>query len=140
MAAVSNNEGVMNKHNKGGWVIAKFHNSGGIKLNAADTTTGGGVPVWGANSGGETVRSMNIISAEVNCGGANGVYFEIKRGASTVLVLSGQGYHDFSDSRLVDSPTAMATSNVTVTKVNTGPGTLILKLHKQVSITGGSTY
>ena len=40
MAAVSNNEGVMNKHNKGGWVIAKFHNSGGIKLNAADTTTG----------------------------------------------------------------------------------------------------
>ena len=140
MAAVSNNEGVMNKHNKGGWVIAKFHNSGGIKLNAADTTTGGGVPVWGANSAGETVRSMNIISAEVNCGGANGVYFEVKRGSSMVLVLSGQGYHDLSDSRLVDSPTAMATSNVTVTKVNTGPATLILKMHKQVSVTGGSAY
>jgi len=140
MAAVSNNESIMNKQTKGGWVIAKFHNSGGIKLNAADTTSGGGVPVWGANSAGETVRSMNIISAEVNCGGANNVYFEVKRGASMALILSGTDYFDLSDSRLIDNTTAMSTSNVTVTKVNTGPGTLILKLHKQVAITGGSAY
>ena len=140
MAAVSNNEGIMNKHTKGGWIIAKFHNSGGIKLNAADTTTGSGVPVWGANSAGETVQSLNIISADVNCGGANSVYFEIKRGASMALVLSGQSYHDFSDSRLVDNTTAMSTSNVTITKVGTGPSTLILKLHKTVAITGGSRY
>jgi len=135
----ANNEGIMNKHNKGGWVIAKFHNSGGIKLNAIDATTNG-TPVWGANSAGETVRSMNIISADVNCGGANSVYFEVKRGASMALVLSGQSYHDLSDSRLIDNTTAMATSNVTVTKVGTGPATLILKLHKVVSITGGSSY
>jgi hypothetical protein len=133
----ANNEGIMNKQTKGGWIIAKFHNSGGIKLNAIDATTNG-TPVWGANSAGETVRSMNIISADVNCG--NNVYFEIKRGASTVLVLSGQHYVDLSDSRLVDNTTAMQTSNVTITKVNTGPATLILKLHKTVAITGGSQY
>ena len=136
----ANNEGIMNKQTKGGWIIAKFHNSGGIKLNAADTTTGGGVPVWGANSAGETVVSMNIISAEVNCGGANNVYFEIKRGASMALVLSGTDYFDLSDSRLIDNTPAMSTSNVTITKVNTGPATLVLKLHKTVAITGGSRY
>ena len=135
----ANNEGIMNKHTKGGWLIAKFHNSGGIKLNAADATTNG-IPVWGANSAGETVTSMNIISADVNCGGANSVYFEIKRGASMALVLSGQSYHDFSDSRLIDNTPAMATSNVTITKVGVGPSTLVLKLHKTVSITGGSKY
>jgi hypothetical protein len=135
----ANNEGIMNKHTKGGWLIAKFHNSGGIKLNAADATTNG-IPVWGANSVGETVRSMNIISAQINSGGANGIYFTIARGASNVLVLSGQDYIDLSDSRLVDNTTAMASSNVTVTKVGTGPATLILKLHKTVSVTGGSAY
>jgi len=135
----ANNEGIMNKQTKGGWIIAKFHNSGGIKPNAVDATTNG-TPVWGANSAGETVASMNIISADVNCGGANSVYFEVKRGASMVLVLSGQSYHDLSDSRLVDNTPAMATSNVTITKVGTGPATLILKLHKTVAITGGSRY
>ena len=135
----ANNEGIMNKQTKGGWIIAKFHNSGGIKLNAIDATTNG-TPVWGANSVGETVRSMNIISAQINSGGANGIYFTIARGASNVLVLSGQDYIDLSDSRLIDNTTAMASSNVTVTKVGTGPATLILKLHKTVSITGGSAY
>ena len=96
--------------------------------------------MWGANSVGETVRSMNIISAQINSGGANNVYFTIARGASNVLVLSGQDYIDLSDSRLIDNTTAMATSNVTVTKVGTGPATLILKLHKTVSVTGGSQY
>ena len=135
----ANNEGIMNKQTKGVWIIAKFHNSGGIKPNALDATTNG-TPVWGANSVGETVRSLNIISAQVNCGGANNVQFEIKRGASMVLVLSGTDYIDLSDSRLIDNTTAMSTSNVTITKVNTGPATLILKLHKTVSITGGSAY
>jgi hypothetical protein len=134
----ANNEGIMNKHTKGGWLIAKFHNTGGIKLNAVNTTAG--IPVWGANSGGEVVQSLNIISAQINTGGANGVYFDIKRGDSTVLLLSGQDYVDLSDSRLVDNTTAMATSNVTITKVGTGPATLILKLHKVVAVAGGSKY
>ena len=130
-------EGIVNKQNKGGYVIAKFNASGGIKLNAVDTTAG--IPVWGANSVGETVTRLNIISAEWSIG--NNAWWVVKRGANTVLVLSdGQHCMDLSDSRLIDNGTAEATSNVTVTKVGSGPSTLILKLHKQVTIAGGSVY
>jgi len=127
-------EGIVNKQNKGGWVIAKFNNSGFINLNHSTATIG-------ANSAGETVTRLNIVSAEWSIGGANNAYWEIKRGSNTVLVLTnGQHCFDLSDSRLVDNGTAEATSNVVVTKVGTGPSTVILKLHKTVSITGGSEY
>jgi len=127
-------EGVVNKQNKGGWVIAKFNASGGIKLNATDT-----VNIWGANSIGETVTRLNIISAEWSIG--NNAYWTIKRGSNTILVLSdGQHVFDLSDSRLVDNGTAEATSNVSVIKTGSGPSTLILKLHKTVTIAGGSEY
>ena len=127
-------EGVVNKQNKGGYVIAKFNASGGIKLNATDT-----VNIWGANSVGETVTRLNIISAEWSIG--NNAYWTVKRGSNTVLVLSdGQHVFDLSDSRLVDNGTAEATSNVSVIKTGSGPSTLILKLHKTVTIAGGSVY
>ena len=125
-------EGVINKHVKGGWCIAKFHSSGAIYLNSAN-------PLLGANSGGEVVRSMNIISAEWSAG--NGAYWVVKRGANTVLTLSeGQDVFDFSDSRLIDNYGGEPQANVVVTKVGSGPTTLILKLHKQSAIAGGSQY
>lgn len=125
-------EGIVNKHNKGGWVIAKFNASGFIKMNHPTATIG-------ANSAGETVTRLNIISAEWSCG--NNVHWVVQRGANTILLLTdGQHVMDLSDSRLIDNGTAEATSNVVVTKVGTGPATLILKLHKQTSITGGSQY
>ncbi len=125
-------EGIVNKHNKGGWVIAKFNASGFIKRNHATATIG-------ANSAGETVTRLNIVSAEWSCG--NNVHWVVSRGANTVLLLTdGQHVMDLSDSRLIDNGDAEATSNVVVTKVGTGPATLILKLHKTVSITGGSQY
>jgi hypothetical protein len=125
-------EGIVNKHNKGGWVIAKFNASGFIKRNHATATIG-------ANSAGETVTRLNIVSAEWSCG--NNVHWVVARGANTVLLLTdGQHVMDLSDSRLIDNGDAEATSNVVVTKVGTGPATLILKLHKTVSITGGSEY
>jgi hypothetical protein len=83
---------------------------------------------------------MNIISAEVNCGGANNIYFTIKRGANTVLVLSGQDYFDLSDSRIIDNMGGEPQANVVVTKTGAGPSTLILKLHKVSAIAGGSSY
>jgi hypothetical protein len=130
-------EGVVNKQNKGGYVIAKFNASGGIKLNALDTATG--IPIWGANSVGETVTRLNIISAEWSIG--NNAYWTVKRGANTVLVLTdGQHVFDLSDSRLIDNGTKEATSNVSVIKTGLGPSTLILKLHKTVTIVGGSEY
>jgi len=127
-------EGIVNKHSKGGWIIAKFNADGFINLNHPTATIG-------ANSAGETVTRLNIVSAEWSIGGANNAYWEVKRGANTILVLtSGQHVFDLSDSRLLDNGNAEATSNVVVTKVGSGPGTLILKMHKTVSITGGSEY
>ena len=126
-------EGIVNKHTKGGWIVAKFHTGGFITLNHPTSTIG-------ANTAGETVPSMNIISAEVNCGGANNIYFTIKRGANTVLVLSGQDYFDLSDSRIIDNMGGEPQANVVVTKTGAGPSTLILKLHKVSAIAGGSSY
>lgn len=125
-------EGIVNKHNKGGWVVAKFNTSGFIKLNHSS-------PTIGANSAGETVTRLNIVSAEWSIG--NNAYWQVQRGANTVLLLTdGQHVFDLSDSRLIDNGNAEATSNVVITKVGSGPGTLILKLHKTTSITGGSQY
>jgi hypothetical protein len=125
-------EGIVNKHVKGGWVIAKFNTSGFIKRNHPTATIG-------ANTAGETVTRLNIVSAEWSIG--NNAYWEVKRGSNTVLLLTdGQHVFDMSDSRLIDNGDAEATSNVVITKVGSGPGTLILKLHKTTSITGGSIY
>lgn len=125
-------EGIVNKHTKGGWVIAKYNASGFIKRNHA-------TPTIGANSAGENVTRLNIVSAEWSCG--NNTHWVVARGANTVLLLTdGQHVFDMSDGRLIDNGDAEATSNVVITKVGTGPATLILKLHKTTSIAGGSQY
>jgi hypothetical protein len=125
-------EGIVNKHVKGGWFVAKYNASGFIKRNHATATIG-------ANSAGESVTRMNIVSAEWSCG--NNAYWVVSRGANTILLLTdGQHVMDFSDSRLIDNGDAEATSNVVITKVGSGPCTLILKLHKTTSISGGSAY
>jgi hypothetical protein len=125
-------QGVVNKHVKGGWVIAKFHSDSAIFLNSAN-------PLLGANSAGETVTRMNIVSAEWSIG--NNAHWTVKRGANTVLVLSdGQHVMDLSDSRLIDNYGGEPQANLVVTKTGAGPSTLILKLHKVTSITGGSGY
>lgn len=132
MAANTAN-GIVLKGSKNGYVIAKFTSGGFIKCNHSTATIG-------ANSAGETVNSMNILSIQVNTGGANSVYFEIRRGANTVGAFGGTDTIDLSDGRLLDMETGMASSNVVVTKVGTGPSTLILKLHKSSAISGGSIY
>jgi len=125
-------EGIVNKHVRGGWCIAKFHSSGAVFLNSAN-------PLLGANSAGETVTSMNIVSAEWSIG--NNAYWTIKRGANTVIVLTdGQHVFDFSDSRLIDNYGGEPTANLVVTKTGSGPSHLTLKLHKTTSISGGSKY
>ena len=125
-------EGIVNKQNKGGWVIAKFNASGTINLNDATATVG-------ANSAGEVVTRLNIISAEWSVG--NNAWWNIKRGSNTVLNLTeGQHVFDLSDSRLIDNGDAESTSPIVITKNGSGPATLILKLHKTVAITGGSEY
>lgn len=124
---------VRSKGQGGGYVIAKFHASGFISLNSAN-------PVVSANSSSrETVRSMNIISADWTI--ANGASWTVARGGNTILVLSeGQSTFDFSDGRILDNVGGEASSNVVITKNGSSPATLVLKLHKQSSITGGSQY
>jgi hypothetical protein len=125
-------EGIVNKQVKGGTLIVKFHSGGFIKTNHATATIG-------ANSAGEVVNTMNIISAEWSIG--NNAFWTIKRGANTVLVLSdGQHVFDMSDNRLVDMEGGNPSANIVVTKTGSGPSTLILKVHKTVSIAGGSQY
>ena len=125
-------EGIVNKHVKGGWVIAKFHSSSAIFLNNSNV-------LLGANSAGETVTRMNIISAEWSIG--NNAYWTVKRGANTVLVLSdGQHVMDFSDSRLIDNYGGEPQANLVVTKTGSGPSMLTLKIHKTTTISGGSQY
>lgn len=125
-------EGIVNKHSKGGWVVAKFNANGFINLNHPTATIG-------ANTVGETVTRLNIVSAEWSVGGTS--YWTISRGANTILILTaGQHCFDLSDSRLLDNGAAEATSNVVITKTGSDPGTVILKLHKTSSITGGSQY
>lgn len=123
--------GIVNKHSKGGWIVAKFHASGFIKPNHPTATIG-------ANTAGETVEALNIISAMVNV--SNGAFFTVQRGANTVLVLSSDDDIDLSDGRLIDNMGGEPQANVVVTKTGAGPSTLILKLHKRSSITGGSIY
>ena len=125
-------QGVVNKHVKGGWVIAKFHSSGAVYLNNSNG-------LLGVNSAGETVTRMNIVSAEWSIG--NNAYWTVQRGANTVLVLSdGQHVMDFSDSRLIDNYGGEPQANLVVTKVGSGPSTLVLKIHKTSSLSGGSEY
>lgn len=132
MAANTAN-GIVLKTSKGGYVVAKFTSSGFIKPNHITANIG-------ANSVGETVQSMNIISMQVLTGGANSVYFTINRGANTICALAGDEYLDLSDGRILDNEGGNPQANVVVTKTGTGPSVLILKLHKIVAISGGSSY
>lgn len=124
---------ISNKGTKGGYVTAVFTGPGAVYLNSLN-------PLIGANSAGETVTGMNIISAEWSIG--NNANWAVSRGANNVLNLAaGQHYIDLSDGRMIDLLGGNAQANVVVTKNGASPGTLILKLHKKSSITpSGSTY
>ena len=126
-------EGIVLKARKGGYVVAKFHSGGFIKPNHVTTTIG-------ANSAGETVASMNIVSAAWAT--SNGAFFTVTRGANTVLVLGGTapGDFDLQDGRIIDNMGGEPQANLVVTKTGSGPSTLILKLHKIGQVSGGSEY
>ena len=125
-------EGIVHKQAKGnGWVVAKFISGGFFKLNTAGAAIG-------ANSAGETVDALHLIRATGTIG--NGASWKIARGANTILILTGEFDFDLSDGLKVDAMGGEPQANVIVTKVGASPSSLILKFHKQVSITGGSLY
>jgi hypothetical protein len=126
-------EGIVLKSKKNGYVVAKFHSGGFIKPNHITDTIG-------ANTAGEVVDSMNIVS--VAWSASNNAWFRVTRGGNTVLVLggTGQGEWELQDGRIIDNMGGEPQANVVVTKTGAGPTTLIIKLHKQSTLAGGSIY
>lgn len=123
---------VVTKGIKGGYVIGNFSAGGFIALNSSNA-------VVGANSAGETVQEMYI--SVVQWSTSNGVTFNVKRGANTVLNLGGaSGVFDFQAAGIGLETGGEAAANVVVTRSGTGPASLVIKLHKRPAIAGGSIY
>ena len=122
---------VVNKGIKGGYVTGIFSAGGYIALNSSNA-------VVAANSAGETVQEMAI--SVVSWAAANGVTFNIKRGANNVLNLALNGTMDFQASGIGLETGGEAAANVVVTRAGTGPASLVIKLHKRPVIAGGSSY
>lgn len=117
---------IIAKGNKGGYVTARFsiaNAAGGFVLNSA-------TPGFGANTVGETVDSATIIEAAWALGANSAL---IKRGANTVLRLTGEGQISFVESGMQLETTGEAKANVQV--VMPGAGFVILKLHKSSTFT-----
>jgi len=122
---------VVSKGIKGGYVVGNFAAGGAIQLNSSNA-------VVAANSVGETVQEMFI--SVVSWSTSNGVTFNIKRGANTVLNLALSGVFDFQAAGIGLETGGEASANVVVTRAGTGPASLVIKLHKRPAITGGSSY
>ena len=122
---------VVNKGIKGGYVTGIFSAGGYIALNSSNA-------VVAANSAGETVQEMAI--SVVSWAAANGVTFNIKRGANNVLNLALNGTMDFQAACIGLETGGEAAANVVVTRAGTGPASLVIKLHKRPVIAGGSSY
>lgn len=122
---------VVSKGVKGGYVVGNFSAGGSIQLNSSNA-------VVAANSAGETVQEMYI--SVVTWSAANGVAFNIKRGANNVLNLGLSGTMDLQATGIGLETGGEAAANVVVTRSGTGPASLVIKLHKRPAITGGSSY
>jgi len=122
---------VVSKGVKGGYVTAIFESGGHVQLNSANTTVS-------ANSAGETVNEMWISTVMVAA--ANAVTYTVKRGGNTVLQLSGVATFKYQDAGIQLETGGESAANVVVTKNGAGVASLVVKLHKRTSVTGGSQY
>ena len=122
---------VVNKGTKGGYVVGNFAAGGYISLNSSNA-------VVAANSAGETVNEMFISDIAWSC--ANGVSFKIQRGANTVFNAALTGEFNVSGDGIVLETGGESAANCVISRSGTGPASLVIKLHKRTSITGGSTY
>ena len=109
---------VVNKGIKGGYVTGIFSAGGYIALNSSNA-------VVAANSAGETVQEMAI--SVVSWAAANGVTFNIKRGANNVLNLALNGTMDFQAAGIGLETGGEAAANVVVTRPGTVHASLVIK-------------
>ena len=121
---------VVNKGVKGGYVTTIWSAGGYLPLNSA-------VAARSANSAGEVVNEMVISDVYYGIGGANNVQFTIKRGADTVLVLSGpgSGRFDFQGAGITLETGGESAANCVVTRSGTGAASVVIQLHKRSTFT-----
>jgi hypothetical protein len=122
---------IINKGTKGGYVTGNFAAGGYISLNSSN-------PVVGANSAGETVNEMFISNMVWSC--ANNVTFKVQRGANTVFNAAGTGEFHATTYGVFLETGSESSANCVVVRSGSGPASIVIKLHKRTSITGGSTY
>lgn len=117
---------IIAKGNKGGYVSARVigpNNAGGFVLNSATVN-------FGANTNGETVTSASILEVSWALGANSAT---IKRGANTVLRLTGEGWMSFSEAGIQLETSGEKKANCQV--IMPGAGTVVLKLHKGATFT-----
>ena len=117
---------IIAKGNKGGYITARVvgpNTAGGFVLNSATAN-------FGANSAGETVTQASILEVGWVLG-ANAA--TIKRGANTVLRLTGEGWMSFADAGVQLESSGEKKANCQI--ILAGAGSVILKLHKGSSFT-----
>ena len=112
---------ITTKSNKpGGYVVLRATGSDGFKLNHATLPS--------ANNAGETVSEMRI--SEIMWSLAASQTWTVTRGANTMLVLSGNGHHDYQGNGIkLEVSKGDVTANVHCA-LSGGTGSIILKMHK----------
>lgn len=112
----------VNHRKPAGYVVFRTNATDGLKLNTA-------VGKQGANSIGETVLSMAISELMWSTNGT--ATWTVARGANTVAVLSGSGYHDYQASGMrLEAYDLERQANVQFTLSGAGGGVVVAKLHK----------
>jgi hypothetical protein len=86
-------------------------------------------------TGSEVITGGSITQAW--WGVANGGYWEVKRGSSTVLILTESGYADYAGAGV--SLVANSTGNVVITLNGSNAGYCMLEIQKTPTITGYTT-
>ena len=110
-------------HGGSSYVTIHTDQTASLDLNRPSTT-----PHFGANVAGETVTAMHV--AKVICA-ANGCGFDVFRGANLVGSFSGVNTTDYQEENIRLEAGGDPQSNLVITKVGVGNGTLTVKLHKQ---------
>lgn len=105
-------------------ITGRYLANGYILLNGGESN---------ANQAGETVNTLYITNVMWSCGGANSPYWEINRGANTILNLCGSGVHNYADESMRLELGGDGAANVQISKIGTGPTTLVIQLSKQAT-------
>lgn len=110
----------VNHKKPAGYVVFRANSTSGLKLNTSNGLAG-------ANTIGESVESMAISEVMWSVNGSGS--WTVKRGANTVAVFSGSGYHDYQASSIrLEQNSFELSANLDLTL--SGTGVITFKVHK----------